>query len=173
MIIDFIILFIMFYYLIIGFRRGAWLNSLHLLASVVALIVAHHFYRALSKQLVVFLPYPKTVAFDTQFAFHFNDLQQRFDTIIAFITIAIVSKLLLYLIIVTFDNIVTYQNIKRLSRIFGCMLSIIMAVIVIQLLLYVLSIYPVDWIQTSLKHSYLGSVILFNTPFFSSYILNL
>jgi hypothetical protein len=33
-------------------------------------------------------------AFDTHFAFQYHDVQQRFDTIVAFLCIAFISKLL-------------------------------------------------------------------------------
>ncbi|MCJ1656592.1 CvpA family protein [Staphylococcus sp. NRL 16/872] len=173
MLIDVIVVLIIIYYIVMGFRRGIWLSSLHLLASIVSLIIAHQFYRSIAKQLIVFLPFPKTIAYDTSFAFHFNDLQQRFDTIFAFILIMFTSKLLLYLIIVTFDNIVTYQNIALISRVLGCMLSPVLAIILLQIALYIVALYPVDWLQQSLSHSILGSGILFHTPWLSSYILNL
>ncbi|RIL71305.1 CvpA family protein [Staphylococcus devriesei] len=173
MIIDLIVLLIIVYYLIIGFRRGAWLNSLHFLSSVAAIVIAHQFYRAIAKQLIVFVPFPKTIAFDTTYAYHFNELQQRFDSVIAFLLITVVCKLLLYLIVVSFDNIMTYQRLSLLSRIFGSVISVIMAMLMIQLIIYVVALYPIEWLQQSLKHSYLGSFILFNTPFFSSYVLNL
>ncbi|PNZ31478.1 Colicin V production protein [Staphylococcus petrasii] len=173
MLIDVIVVLIIFYYIVMGFRRGIWLSSLHLLATIVSLIIAHHFYRSIAKQLIVFIPFPKTIAYDTAYAFHFNELQQRFDTIFAFILIMFISKLLLYLIIVTFDNIVTYQNIALISRILGCVISPVLAIILLQLALYIVALYPVDWLQQSLSHSIIGSGILFHTPWLSSYILNL
>ncbi|WP_154837867.1 CvpA family protein [Staphylococcus sp. Marseille-Q1834] len=173
MLIDVIVVLIIIYYIVMGFRRGIWLSSLHLLASIVSLMIAHHFYRFIAKQLIVFVPFPKTIAYDTSYAFHFNELQQRFDTIFAFILITFISKLLLYLIIVTFDNIVTYQNIALISRILGCAISLVLVIILLQLVLYIVALYPVDWLQQSLSHSIIGSGILFHTPWLSSYILNL
>ena len=166
MLIDVIVVLIIFYYIVMGFRRGIWLSSLHLLATIVSLIIAHHFYRSIAKQLIVFIPFPKTIAYDTAYAFHFNELQQRFDTIFAFILIMFISKLLLYLIIVTFD-------IALISRILGCVISPVLAIILLQLALYIVALYPVDWLQQSLSHSIIGSGILFHTPWLSSYILNL
>ena len=173
MTIDLVMILIILMYMIIGFRRGLWLNSLHLSSTLVSLFIAHRFYQYISKQMIVFVPFPKTVAFDTHFAFQYHDVQQRFDTIVAFLCIAFISKLLLYLIIVTFDNIVTYQNIALISRVLGCMLSPVLAIILLQIALYIVALYPVDWLQQSLSHSILGSGILFHTPWLSSYILNL
>lgn len=173
MIIDFTIAIIIVYGLIIGYRREVWLNSLHLFSTIVSLNIAHQFYQRISSQLIVFIPFPKTIAYDMKYAFHFNDLQQRFDTIIAFLLIASLCKLILYLIIITFDNIVTYRMINQISRLFGSLISVVMAVVAIQLSIYVLALYPIEWLQHNLQHAYIGKLILFHTPFFSSYILNL
>lgn len=173
MTIDLVMILIILMYMIIGFRRGLWVNSLHLSSTLVSLFIAHRFYQYISKQMIVFVPFPKTVAFDTHFAFQYHDVQQRFDTIVAFLCIAFISKLLLYLIIVTFDNIVSYHNIHVTSRILGSLLGSIASVIVLQLVLYLVSLYPNEWIQESLKHGYLSHIILFKMPFLSSYILNL
>ena len=106
------------------------------------------------------------------YAFHFNDLQQRFDKVMAFLLIASICKLILYLIIITFDNIVTYRMINQMSRRFGSLISVVMAVVILQLFIYVLALYPIEWIQHSLTCVH-RKLILFHTPFFSSYILNL
>ncbi|WP_180537807.1 CvpA family protein [Staphylococcus haemolyticus] len=173
MIIDLTIIIIIVYSLIMGYRRGIWLNSLHLFSTIVSFIIAHQFYQRISQQLIVFLPFPKTIAYDMAYAFHFNDLQQRFDKVMAFLLIASICKLILYLIITTFDNIVTYRMINQMSRRFGSLISVVMAVVILQLFIYVLALYPIEWIQHSLQHAYIGKLILFHTPFFSSYILNL
>lgn len=173
MIVDLVLILMILIYMVIGFRRGLWLNSLHLSSTLVSLFIAYRYYRDITKQMIVFVPFPKTVAFDTHFAFQYHDVQQRFDTIVAFLCIAFLSKLLLYLIIVTFDNIVSYHNIHFASRVFGSLLGIIASMIVLQLVLYLVSLYPNEWIQENLKHGYLSHIILFKMPFLSSYILNL
>ena len=81
----------------------------------------------------MFVPFPKTVAYDTSYAIHFNQLQQRFENIVAFLILATLAKLILYLIIVTFDNIVAYQKHQLVSRIIGIILGLIMSLIVIQI----------------------------------------
>ncbi|RNM46753.1 CvpA family protein, partial [Staphylococcus aureus] len=69
--------------------------------------------------------------------------------------------------------IVTYRMINQISRLFGSLISVVMAVVAIQLSIYVLALYPIEWLQHNLQHAYIGKLILFHTPFFSSYILNL
>ncbi len=89
MVIDFIIIIFFVYFVIVGFRRGFWLSMIHLSATIVSLWIASQFYKSIVERLIVFIPYPKTTAFNTTFAFHFNHLQNRFEAIVAFLMITL------------------------------------------------------------------------------------
>ena len=121
----------------------------------------------------MFLPFPKTVAYDTEYAIHFNSLQQRFENIVAFILLVILVKLILYLIIVTFDKIVAYKKLHLVSHIMGVILGILMSLIVIQIGLYLISLYPDTFIQNQISQSLLCKRWILNMPFVSHFILNL
>ena len=75
MTIDLVMILIILMYMIIGFRRGLWLNSLHLSSTLVSysLRIVLPIYIKTNDCFV-----PKTVAFDTHFAFQYHDVQQRF-----------------------------------------------------------------------------------------------
>ncbi|MDT4058712.1 CvpA family protein, partial [Staphylococcus aureus] len=92
MVIDFIIIIFFVYFVIVGFRRGFWLSMIHLSATIVSLWIASQFYKSIVERLIVFIPYPKTTAFNTTFAFHFNHLQNRFEAIVAFLMITLFCK---------------------------------------------------------------------------------
>lgn len=173
MIFDFIVIIIIVYFMVIGFRRGIWLSTLHFISSIVSLWIAYQFYQPIAKRLIVFLPFPKTVAYDTEYAIHFNSLQQRFENIVAFILLVILIKLILYLIIVTFDKIVAYKKLQLVSRIMGVILGILMSLIVIQIGLYLISLYPDTFIQNQISQSLLCKRWILNMPFVSHFILNL
>ncbi|MDI9231224.1 CvpA family protein [Staphylococcus caprae] len=173
MIFDFIVIIIIAYFMVIGFRRGIWLSTLHFISSIVSLWNAYQFYQPIAKRLIVFLPFPKTVAYDTEYAIHFNSLQQRFENIVAFILLVILIKLILYLIIVTFDKIVAYKKLHLVSRIMGVILGILMSLIVIQIGLYLISLYPDTFIQNQISQSLLCKRWILNMPFVSHFILNL
>lgn len=173
MVIDTLIIVVFIYFLIVGFRRGCWLSIIHLLSSVFSLWVASQFYQLIVDRLIVFLPYPKTKAFDTTFTFQFTQLQHRFETIIAFIFIAVLCKLILYLIINTFDKIVTYHKVHIFSRALGMIVSIVMAVIVIHFCLYVIALYPNDTLQQQLRASILSHQFIYGIPYLSQLTLNL
>ena len=92
MLIDFIVLIIFGYFMMIGFRRGFWLSTLHSTSTIVSLWIASQFYVAIAQRLIVFLPFPKTVAYDTNYAIQYDYLQLRFEKIIGFLVIAIICK---------------------------------------------------------------------------------
>ncbi len=119
MVIDFIIIIFFVYFVIVGFRRGFWLSMRHLNNDCIIVDCQSILQIYCKQQLIVFIPYPKTTAFNTTFAFHFNHLQNRFEAIVAFLMITLFCKFILYLIIVTFDKIIAYQNIHIFSRAMG------------------------------------------------------
>lgn len=87
--------------------------------------------------------------------------------------LAILAKLILYLIIVTFDNIVAYQKHQLVSRIIGLILGLIMSLIVIQIGLYFISLYPEPFIQNQIAQSLISKRLILNLPYVSHVILNL
>ena len=173
MIVDLIVIILIAYFMMIGFRRGTWLSTLHFISSIVSLWIASQFYQPIAQRLIVFLPFPKTVAYDTSYAIHYNQLQQRFENIVAFIMLAILAKLILYLIIVTFDNIVAYQKHQLVSRIIGLNLGLIMSLFLIQIGLYFISLYPEPFIQYQIAQSLISKRLILNLPYVSHVILNL
>ncbi|MFQ3853660.1 CvpA family protein [Staphylococcus sp. 2S1] len=131
----------------IGFRRGVWLSALHLGATLFSLWVAQRFYLQISQRLELFIPFPKTQAYDLNYAFQFDNLQQRFDHIIAFLIVATITKMLCYGVIVVFDKVIQYQGLNLISRFIGMLMGIISSIIICTTLLYSAStlsirIYP-------------------------------
>ncbi|CDR20007.1 CvpA family protein [Staphylococcus argenteus] len=173
MVIDFIIILIFTFFVIIGFRRGFWLSLIHFSATIVSLWIANQFYKSIVERLIVFIPYPKTAAFSTKFAFHFNHLQFRFEAIVAFLLIALLCKFILYLIIVTFDKIVAYQNIHIFSRAMGMVVGVLMAILLLNFTLYLLALYPNEALQHQLKISIVSHSLIYHIPYLSAFTINL
>ncbi|MDU4744539.1 MAG: CvpA family protein [Staphylococcus epidermidis] len=167
MLIDIVVLLIICYFIVIGFRRGIWLSILHFASSIVSLYIASQHYQSIAQRLVVFVPFPKTVAFDMVYTIPYDHLQYRFEKVIAFIIIFGMCKL------VTFDNIITYKKIHLVSRISSVVLSIIAVFIYLQIGLYLLSLYPHSFIQYQLSQSLLSRVVIEQIPYLSQFILNL
>ncbi|AWI44891.1 colicin V production protein CvpA [Staphylococcus nepalensis] len=173
MIIDILVVLLFIYIGMIGFRRGLWLTTLHLGTTMFALWLAQRYYRHVAQRLELFVPYPKTRAYDLDFAFQFANLQQRFEHVVAFVIIATLTKAICYGVVVLFDNIVQQSWPNMISRVSGMVLSLISSSIISAILLYGIAIYPNGLIQQQLSHSIITEYILLHIPFISTFITQL
>lgn len=173
MIIDIAIVLVFLYMGVIGFRRGMSFSIIHGSCTLVALIISNAYYLAIARRLELFVPFPKTVAYDMKFAIPFDQLQQRFYHIIAFIFIAVLVKLILYAIVAVFDNMIKQSKIKVWSRIIGIICSVITSLIVVNLTLYLLAIYPNEMLQTQLSFSLIAKPLTINITLLSNFILKI
>lgn len=173
MIIDLAVALVFLYMAVIGFRRGFGFSVLHGACTVVALIISNEYYLMIARRLELFVPFPKTLAYDMKFAVPFEQLQQRFYHIIAFIFIAIIVKLILYAIVAVFDNMIKQSHITLWSRITSVIVSIITSLVVVNLALYVLAIYPNEMVQSQLSASLIAKPLILNIPFLSHFILKI
>lgn len=173
MIFDILIVIVFIYIGMIGFRRGVWFSALHLGATLFSLWVAQRFYLQISQRLELFIPFPKTQAYDLNYAFQFDNLQQRFDHIIAFLIVATITKMLCYGVIVVFDKVIQYQGLNLISRFIGMLMGIISSIIICTTLLYSAALYPLEFIQQQLSSSIIAEYMLLHTPYVSTFVLNI
>jgi len=172
MLFDILIVIIFIYIGLIGFRRGVWLSTLHISATLFSLWVAYQFYMQISQRLDLFIPFPKTQAYDLNYAFQFDNLQQRFEHIIAFLIVATITKVVCYGIIVIFDNVIHYKELNMLSRLIGVLMGVISSIIICTTLLYSISLYPLEIIQQQLSNSVIAEYIILHIHYVSTFVLN-
>ncbi|WP_432717754.1 CvpA family protein [Staphylococcus equorum] len=173
MIFDILIVIVFIYIGMIGFRRGVWFSALHLSATLFSLWVAQRFYLQISQRLELFIPFPKTQAYDLNYAFQFDNLQQRFDHIIAFLIVATITKIICYGVIVVFDKVIQYRGLNLISRFIGMLMGIISSIIICTTLLYSAALYPLEFIQQQLSSSIIAEYMLLHTPYVSTFVLNI
>lgn len=173
MIFDILIVIVFIYIGMIGFRRGVWFSALHLGATLFSLWVAQRFYLQISQRLELFIPFPKTQAYDLNYAFQFDNLQQRFDHIIAFLIVATITKIICYGVIVVFDKVIQYRGLNLISRFIGMLMGIISSIIICTTLLYSAALYPLEFIQQQLSGSIIAEYMLLHLPYVSTFVLNI
>ncbi|MFP5162668.1 CvpA family protein [Staphylococcus equorum] len=173
MIFDILIVIVFIYIGMIGFRRGVWFSALHLGATLFSLWVAQRFYLQISQRLELFIPFPKTQAYDLNYAFQFDNLQQRFDHIIAFLIVATITKIICYGVIVVFDKVIQYRGLNLINRFIGMLMGIISSIIICTTLLYSAALYPLEFIQQQLSSSIIAEYMLLHTPYVSTFVLNI
>ncbi|PHK50621.1 CvpA family protein [Staphylococcus edaphicus] len=173
MILDLLVVIIFLYIGMIGFRRGAWLGALHLGSTIFSVWVAQKFYHQIAQRLELFIPFPKTRAFDLNYAIHFDNIHQRFDHIIAFLIIATLTKIICYGIIVVFDNILKFKRPNFLSRMIGTVMSLVSSIIISATLLYAIALYPLEIVQNQFINGEISEFLILHMPYISTYILNI
>lgn len=173
MLLNFFIFFVFILIAAMGFRRGFWWSLLHFISTVAAFIFAALWYAPIAKQLELYVPFPKTKSAQTHYFIQYDDIHLRFENIVAFIMIFLISKFILYLILSAFDKIMVTQPISILNRSFGVLLSLISSVVIVLLVLYLCSLYPSFSIQQQFAQSIIANLILFHTPYLSSFVMAL
>ncbi|MGX7596118.1 CvpA family protein [Planococcus plakortidis] len=166
--LDLILLVLLLAGILVGFKRGLVLQFLHMVGFIVALIVAYTYYKPLAENFVLWVPYP-TVDETSRFAIAVEqlNLDETFYQLLAFALIFFVVKFLLTLIASMFDFIKYIPVLGFLSRIFGGILGLIEAHILLFIGLYVFALLPIDGIQNQIENSGIARAILEHTPYFS------
>ncbi|MFK8792934.1 CvpA family protein [Planococcus plakortidis] len=166
--LDLILLVLLLAGILVGFKRGLMLQFLHMVGFIVALIVAYTYYKPLAENFVLWVPYP-TVDETSRFAIAVEqlNLDETFYQLLAFALIFFVVKFLLTLIASMFDFIKYIPVLGFLSRIFGGVLGLIEAHILLFIGLYVFALLPIDGIQNQIENSGIARAILEHTPYFS------
>ncbi|ANU19146.1 hypothetical protein BBI15_02450 [Planococcus plakortidis] len=166
--LDLILLVLLLAGILVGFKRGLVLQFLHMVGFIVALIVAYTYYKPLAENFVLWVPYP-TVDETSRFAIAVEqlNLDETFYQLLAFALIFFVVKFLLTLIASMFDFIKYIPVLGFLSRIFGGILGLIEAHILLFIGLYVFALLPIDGIQNQIENSGIARTILEHTPYFS------
>lgn len=171
--LDLILLFLFLGGLITGFRRGLIVQLIHMTGFIIALIVAYIYYIPLSEKFVLWIPYPGvTAASKLSWTVEQLDLDQTFYRVLAFVIIFVVVKFVLQLIASMFDFLKFLPVLGFLSRFGGAVLGLIEFYILIFLLLYLLSMLPLEFIQEMIGKSLLADAIFEHTPIISETVKN-
>lgn len=165
--IDIILLFFLLLGAIIGLRRGFILQSLHLIGTVGALVIARLFYQPLADKLALIVPYP--AAGETpKVLINWADGEHAFYNVISFIFLFIVSKVVLQMVATVFDYIAQLPLLKQLNKSLGSLLGFIESYLVIFIAFFFIAMIPAPAIQARIQGSTLARAIIEYTPILSN-----
>ncbi|ALV22897.1 MULTISPECIES: CvpA family protein [Carnobacterium] len=156
-----------------GARRGLLLQLVMTVGYVAAYIVAGRYYKELGSHLELLIPYP-AAAENSQFLFYnqtigFN-LDQAFYNGIAFVLILFIGWLLTRFIGGLLNSIMFIPVLKQLNTLGGAALAFAVTYVGIFLILVLLTMLPMDSVQTAFSNSSLASTIVEKTPVLSQQI---
>lgn len=163
----------MLIYAAIGFYRGAIASALHLISSVFAIWIALQFYKPLNDYMRLFIPFPKTDAFNTTYAIRFEQPELHFNALISLLLIVLIVKVIVHVVLDTFSTLVYRHRTSLILRIIGVGVSLISATIVLHFIFLLMALYPDVNIQSSLQHAPFAQWLITELPILSHYTMNL
>lgn len=160
----------------VGARRGFVLQLIYTVGYLISFVVAESCYLSLSKKLMLFIPYPApsletTLAlYDSTIIFSMNE---AFTAGVSFLFILFIGWLITHFIGIFFYNVTFFAVLKKGNKLGGAILSFCVVYVGVFLLLFVLSMIPVDGIQSYFESSGFARFIVQHTPYFSKHIYDL
>jgi len=140
--IDIVILIILFRICYVAVKTGLAIEFFKLLGVVFAIYVASHYYTSLSD--LIRHQMPKTMPLE-------------FADFIIFIFLAIAGYSAFVLLRITFYRFMKMEAAPKLNKYGGFILGLARGYFTVGLLIYVLMISSINYMSSSVKHSYLGS----------------
>ncbi|WP_326717376.1 CvpA family protein [Vagococcus jeotgali] len=167
-IISIIILGTAFY---AGYRRGLALQIVYFLGYTLSFMAAKHFYKSVGKKIELFVPYPAPTP-KTHFTIMDNalvfDLDKAFYASFGFILVLFVGYLLTKFVGMLCYRLTFTFLLKKGNSLAGALVNTFVTYIGLVLVLTMLSMIPLDFIQSAFKSSSLASFMVEKTPFLSS-----
>lgn len=165
--INIILLFFLILGSVIGLRRGFILQSLHLIGTIGAFIIARMYYAELAKHLVLIVPFPSTEGNYKSAFLNMITNEMTFYNVVSFIIIFFISKVLLQMVATVFDYIAQLPILKQMNAALGALLGFIECYLLIFIVLILFSMMPNGWIQDHLEGSFISNAIVNYTPILS------
>lgn len=169
--LDLAILFIFVIGFFIGLKRGLILQIIHLTGFIIAFILAATYYDNLAPKLTLWIPYPN-LGNGTPFEFILDghNVEQAYYRAIAFAGIFFAVKIFLQIIGAMLDFIAHIPILKQLNIWAGGILGLIEVYLLTFIILYILALFPIEFIQAPLNDSAFAQAIVNHTPIFSKQI---
>lgn len=158
-----------------GARRGLILQFVLTAGYFVSYLVASNYYQTLGSHLELIVPYP-SASESSQFVFYdqalgFN-LDGAFYNGVAFMIILFVGWLITRFIGGLLNFVTIIPVIKQLNALGGAILNFLVSYVAVFLILFLLTMLPIDAIQEAFSNSWLARTILEDTPVISSQLYN-
>ena len=160
-------------FMLVGFHRGLLSSLLHLGSTIFGLWIAKQYYEPFSDYLRLFLPFPKTLAYDTHYVLMLNQPELRFDRLCGFIMIVLIVKTMMYMVLGSFAPFLISRQRGVTMRILGAVVSIVSAIVVLHLVSHVAVLIPDPQLQTHVAKSTVGQWFVLKVPLLSEMTLNL
>ena len=159
-----------------GARRGLILQLVLTIGYFISYLLASNYYQILGSHLELIVPYP-SASESSQFVFYNQalgfDLDGAFYNGVAFILILFVGWLITRFVGGLLNSLTFIPVLKQLNALGGAILNVIVSYVAIFLVLFLLTMVPIDAIQEAFNSSWLARTIVEDTPVISAQLYNL
>lgn len=157
-----ILLIILLIGLIVGYRRGIILQTLHLIGTIAAIIIAAKNYEALGSRFYLVMPYPSTAAPNPVLENVANQ-EYAYYYMFAFFLIFIISKIIIQIIVSGFDYFQQVASGGLITSIIGSVLGLVEVIYVLVVILFFVAAVPFAPVQEAIADSSIANFILDHT----------
>lgn len=167
--VSLIILFVLFFGLLMGLRRGFVLQLVHLVGFFISFIVATIFYKKLAGQLSMWIPYPD-LSTDSTWAVFLNTmpLENAFYNAVSFAIVFFSVKIILQTIAYMIDFVANIPVLRTINKGLGAALGFVEMYIITFIVLFILALLPLSTVQEKISNSFMAKLIVQHTPILSS-----
>lgn len=150
--------------MVIGYRRGVILQSLHLIGTISAIIIAAMNYEKLASRFDMVMPYPSTAETLTNPLLpEVDNAELAFYRMVAFFMIFVVAKIVIQLIVSAFDYLQQINAFGTVGDVLGTILGIIEMIYILVVLLMMAAVIPLEGVQTMMENSGFAQFLMENT----------
>lgn len=163
MLVNIIVLLILGFGLLKGWRRGFVLQAVHMLGFFLSIIIARFFYTDVAPILEKIIPYPEGGDGALQEALKILPLEGAYYNMIAFILLMFIARIAIQ-IVARALNIVTYLPVvNTLNRFLGAVLAFVERYVIVFFIILIMAFIPGT--EAYIDESSVATTILEKTPF--------
>ncbi|MGX7108168.1 CvpA family protein [Facklamia miroungae] len=156
-----------------GYRSGMIMQIVRLLGYIITYVIATQYFDALSKWVEMIIPFP-AVQPDSQLAMYTEAqsflLDQTFYKLITFLIIWLIGWVLTNVLSVLFTRVSYYTVLNIGNRIIGGILNFCVVYFILFMILYLLSLIPLEFIQQQFVNNPLIFRMVDSTPILTDFV---
>ncbi|MGF3065994.1 CvpA family protein [Facklamia sp. P12945] len=156
-----------------GYRSGMIMQIVRLLGYIITYIIATQYFDVLSKWVEMIIPFP-AVQPDSQLALYTEAqtflLDQTFYKLITFLIIWLIGWLLTNVLSILFTKVTYYSVLNISNRLIGGVLNFAVVYFIVFMVLYLLSLIPIEFIQQQFVNNPLIFRMVDSTPILTDFV---
>ncbi|SRR5690625_2787848 len=172
--IDLVLFVLLILGFFIGLKRGFILQLFHLTGFIIAFLIAILYYKDLAARLELWIPYPRTT--DDHFWNMITEssfLEGAFYNGISFFAIFVIVKIIMQIVANMLDFVANLPILNGLNNLLGAILGFIETYFIMFVVLFILSLIPMEIIQDYIQRSHIATFIIDKTPILSNQLKDL